>query len=189
MYPWCQGPTWNARSAFHTPHTASLLIDAQNLFLTLWRVGLGFRIHNTTGSTILTQVLLIAVARLRPFRTIFWLLYLPQLWMWVSVIMVLARQDDNILFCKFTQNHVFLHHHLSFLQHWKLFSQSQYKKPSTNDTSNVQRCTANRSIVRWVMARVAWYRRCFALGYQRLVGNHTWESLPPLCRQTEPCPT
>ena len=32
------------------------------LFLTLWRVGLGLRVDNTTGSTILTQVLLIAVA-------------------------------------------------------------------------------------------------------------------------------
>jgi hypothetical protein len=57
-------PRYDVKHPLHVqpPHTASLLIDAENFFLPLWAVRYGFRHQHTAGSAIFTQVLLIAVA-------------------------------------------------------------------------------------------------------------------------------
>jgi hypothetical protein len=46
----------------------------------------------------------------------------------------LARQDNNVLFCKFTQNHVFLHHH-----------QTKDYKPKTKNPTNLPQNFADKA--------------------------------------------
>ena len=49
-----------------------------------------------------------AASRLSLVRKRLFFLHLPQLWMWVSVIMVLARQDDNVFFLQiYTKSCIF----------------------------------------------------------------------------------
>lgn len=62
FYPWSQRVSWYARCSLYASHTAPLLIQTKNLFLTFRRVRLRFWLQNTTSPTIPTQVLLIAIA-------------------------------------------------------------------------------------------------------------------------------
>jgi hypothetical protein len=62
FYPRCQGMTRNTCCTFYAAHTASLLVDTEDFFLSFWTVERIFRLENAARSTVIAQVLLIVVA-------------------------------------------------------------------------------------------------------------------------------
>jgi len=111
FYPRCQGMTRDSRCAFYTPHTASFLVHTKDLFLSLRTVCSIFRLQNTAGAAVITQVLLIAVAIMSIQGNILAAALTAAVSSDFGYHRLWSKKLVQNIFPKFTQNHVFLYHY------------------------------------------------------------------------------